>query len=238
MNQQYKCLIPLAMFYMTIKLVTILTIYKIVKIGAITTTASTLIIPLWFLTGDIIAEVYGYNTSKQIIWITLIFQFLFALICASIIQLPSPSDWIYQSAYSQVLGKLPRVVIASFLAVVSGAFVNAYVISKWKVLLKGKYFWLRSLGSSVIGELVFVLFAISIEFLGNVPLTTLFQLMAVSFLTKAMLSPILIIPSSILANFIKKIEGFEIFDYDIEFNPFKINLSAKATNDRLISERI
>lgn len=99
--------------------------------------------------------------------------------------------------------------------------------------MKGRLFWLRSLGSSVVGEAVFVVIALSMEFVGVVPLHTVLQLMAVSFLTKLLISPILVIPSAILAAIIKKIEGVEVYDYDLEFNPLKIKFS-KASNDTLI----
>jgi queuosine precursor transporter len=223
------------MFYMTIKLATVLLIYKIITIGSITTTAATLIIPLWFVTGDIIAEVYGYNISKQVIWTALLCQFVFAFICALLIHLPSPSNWTHQEAYNHVLGNLPRIVFASFLAIVCSAFINAYIVSQWKVLLKGKLFWLRSLGASIIGEFVFVFLALSVEFLGVVPIYTLFQLITLSFLMKVITNPILVIPSAILTAFIKKIEGVEVYDYDLEFNPLKIKFKSKASNDALIT---
>lgn len=234
MNTQYKCLTPLAMFYMTIKLITVLLIYKIVAIGSISTTAATIIIPIWFLTGDVIAEVYGYNISKQVIWGALLCQFIFVLICTLAIHLPSPADWNHQGAYDQVFGNLPRVVIASFSAIVCGAFVNAYIVSKWKVLLKGKLFWLRSLGASIIGEAVFVIIALSMEFVGVVPFTTLIQLITVSFLMKIAVNPILIIPSSLLVALIKKIENIDVYDYNLEFNPFKIKFT-KHTNDAMLN---
>lgn len=184
MNGQYKCLAPLAMFYMTVKLITVLLIYKIVTIGSISTTAATIIIPLWFLIGDVIAEVYGYNISKQIIWAALLCQFIFAFICTILINLPSPANWALQGAYDHLLGNLPRVVTASFIAIVCGAFVNAYMVAKWKVLLGGRLFWLRSLGASIIGEAVFVIISLCMEFIGVIPFQTLVQLILVSFAMK------------------------------------------------------
>lgn len=234
MNTQFKCLTPLAMFYMSIKLITVLLIYKIVAIGSTNTTAATIIIPLWFLTGDIIAEVYGYDISKKVIWSAIFCQFIFAFICALLIKLPSPPNWEYQAGYDHVLGNLPRVAFASFVAIVSGAFINAYTISKWKVLLRGRFFWLRSLGASIVGEAVFTVIAFSVEFFGLAPTKTVLELMAMSFCTKLIVSPILVIPSSIIAAIIKRIEGVEVFDYDLEFNPFKLK-SRTIANDVLIA---
>jgi uncharacterized integral membrane protein (TIGR00697 family) len=235
MNEQYKCLTPLAMFYMTIKLVTILIIYKIVAIGPITTTAATIIIPLWFVTGDLIAEVYGYDISKQIIWTALICQFIFAILCTTLINLPSPVNFTHQSAYDHIFGRLPRVAISSFIAIVSGAFVNAYIVSKWKVLLKGRLFWLRSMGASIIGEAVFVIISLGMEFIGVLPVQTILQLILISFALKIAVNPILIIPSSIMAAILKKIEKIDVYDYDLTFNPFKIRL-AKTSNDKILQK--
>jgi uncharacterized integral membrane protein (TIGR00697 family) len=170
----YKYLTFLSMLFMTIKLITVVLIYKIITIGPFSASASTLVIPIWFVMGDIIAEVYGYKIARRIIFIAIICQFIFAFVCGGLISLHAPFGWAHQQAYDQVLGKLPRVAFASFLAIMTGAIINVYAISKWKILLRGKYFWLRSLGASVIGELVFTVIAYSTEFFDVVPLPELF----------------------------------------------------------------
>lgn len=197
-KRQYKYLTSLSMFYMTIKLTTIVLIYKIITIGPFSASASTLVMPLWFVVGDVIAEVYGYKVARQIIWMAILCQFVFAFACTGLIAFQSPSGWLHQEAYDQVLGKLPRVALASFLAILCGAFINAYAISKWKILLRGKYFWLRSLGASAVGELIFTIVAYLTEFLGVVPLANLLHLMIISYVIKLIFNPILVIPSLLL----------------------------------------
>ena len=210
---------------MTVKLITVVLIYKIISLGPFSASASTLVMPLWFVMGDVIAEVYGYKIARQIIWMAIICQFIFAFTCTTLIAVPSPGGWLNQEAYNQVLGNLPRVALASFLAIVCGAFINAYAISKWKILLKGKYFWLRSLGASAIGELVFTIIAYVTEFLGVVPLSNLLHLMAVSYAVKVILNPVLVVPSAILAFLLKRIEGIDVYDFNVNFNPFSISLN-------------
>ena len=212
------------MLYMTIKLTTVVLIYKIMTIGPFSASASTLVMPLWFVLGDVITEVYGYKIAKHIIWMAIFCQFIFSFACAGLIAFHSPSEWAYQEAYNQVLGKLPRVALASFLAIVSGAFINAYTISKWKILLQGKYFWLRSLGASVIGELTFTVVAYLIEFSGVVPLSNLLHLMVISFAIKLFFNPLLIIPSIFLVFKLKQLEGVDVYDFRTNFNPFKMSL--------------
>ncbi len=230
---QFKYLNPLSMLYMTIKLMTAVLIYKIISIGSFSASASTIIMPLWFVIGDIITEVYGYKLAKQLIWIAIIFQFLFAFACSGLINLNAPMGWPHQDAYNQVLGKLPRVALASFMAIVSGAFINAYIISKWKIILCGKYFWLRSLGASAAGELFFTIIAYTTEFGGILPFQKLIHLIIISYVIKLILNPILIIPSSFLVFLLKKYENIDKYDVGVNFNPFMIDTNS---NHSIINE--
>ena len=217
------------MLYMTVKLITVVLIYKIVTLCGFTASASTLIMPLWFIMGDVIAEVYGYKIAKKLIWTAIFCQFIFAFFCTSLSTMQSPVGWVHQDAYDQVFHSLPRVAFASFIAILFGASINAYAISKWKVLLKGKYFWLRSLGASAVGELVFTAIAYFTEFYGVATMPNILHLMAVSYLLKLVINPILIVPSAMLAALLKRSEGVTTEDDNsIKFNPFSVGLSEGA----------
>lgn len=211
MQNNYKCLTALAMLYVTIKIVTLVLIYKIIKIGPFSASASTLIMPIWFIFGDLIAEVYGYKTSRNLIWAAIICQIVFSIICVGLINLDSSSSLIKQEAFEQILGRLPRVALASSFAIISGAFLNAYLISKWKILFKGKYFWLRSICASGIGEFTFTVVAYLIEFFGIMPLPNIIKLLMISYVIKVILNPILAIPALFVANILKMIEGSAIY---------------------------
>jgi queuosine precursor transporter len=205
----FKFLYPISMFYMMIKLSTLILIYKIISIGPFTATASTLIMPLWFILGDIIAEVYGYRIAKAMIWYSIIFQFLFAFTCAGFSSFHILAQWPFQSAYDQLMTKFPRVAFASFFAVIIGGYLNAYLVSKWKILLRSKYFFLRSLGATIIGEFFFTIIAYFTEFYGVVPTHNILNLISVSFFAKLMINPILIISSMLITILLKKNENLE-----------------------------
>lgn len=230
-RNQYKYLIFLSMLCITIKITTIVLIYKIIKIGPFSASASTLGMPLWFMLGDIIAEVYGYKMARHVIWMAIICQFTFAFLCVLLINLNAPIGWLSQESYNHVLGNLPRVTLSSFLAIVGGAFINVYALSKWKIFLRGKYFWLRSIGASSVGELVFTVIAYITEFLGVVPLPTLLQLMAISYITKLVLNIVLAVPSGWIAFTLKRLEGVDTYDYLTNFNLFKVSLNEAEPNN-------
>lgn len=201
--KNYKLFAALGMLSITLKLVTLMLIYKIITVFSIKVLAATFTIPLWFLIGDVITELYGYKLSRQIIWVTIICQFIFAFTCAGFANIHSPTTAINAATYSQVYSTLPRLAITSLLSVVTGGIINAYILNKWKIMFRGEYFLLRSLGSTAIGELFFTVVAYLLEFLGVLPIEIIMQLMLVSYLTKLVLSLVMGVPVSIIVDIIK-----------------------------------
>lgn len=223
-QSQYKALTFLSMIYITLVLAADVLIYKIVHLGPITLTVGSLITPFWFVMTDIVAEVYGYQIARRLIWSGIACGLLFTVICVTLINLPSPETWPYQPAYDQVLGKLTRVFIGSVAGVIIGAFTNTYLITKWKILIHGKYFWLRSIGSSVTGQLAFTLITLLCDLFGLLTFHQITQLIMISFTIKLILTPLFVLPSSIIVYYLKKLENIDIYDYKTNFNPFKLEL--------------
>lgn len=213
------------MIYITLILAADVLIYKIVNFGSLTLTVGSLVTPFWFVMTDIIAEVYGYQIARRLIWSGMACGFLFTVICVTLIHFPSPETWPYQPAYDQVLGKLPRIFMGSVAGVIIGAFTNTYLITKWKVLVQGKYFWLRSIGSSATGQLAFTVITLVFDLFGVLPFYQVAQLILISFTIKVILTPLFTIPSTIFVYYLKKIEDIDIYDYNTNFNPFRLELN-------------
>jgi uncharacterized integral membrane protein (TIGR00697 family) len=208
MYKANKALPIIAMAYVTAKLVAILLFYKIVTIFSITAAASTLVIPLWFCIGDVITEVYGYKIAKKLVWTSVLCQLFFGWLPAALNYLPtSHITHINQAAYSEVIANLPKGATASFIAIAVGGIVNATVLNKWKLILNGKYFFLRSLGSTAIGELVFTICVYVVGFHGFTSLLIISKLILISFCIKMIVNPLMIAPISILTKFLKKYES-------------------------------
>ncbi len=212
-NNADRCLFLLVMLYMTIKLMTLVLIYKIVKIGPITASASAFIMPIWFFLGDIIVEVFGFKRMRSIIACALLCQFVFAFGCYAFAVMPTIAPYKHQLEYMVVLAKIPKVVIASFLAILVGVYTNSYILSKWKALVRGKYFWMRSLGSTMIGEFIFTLIAYSMEFYNVVPMVNLVHLMLVSYGIKMLVNLFSVIPATIIVKILKSVVTIEDDDY-------------------------
>lgn len=224
LQSQYKALTFLSMCYVTLILAANVLIYKIVQIGPITMTVGSLVTPFWFLMTDIVAEVYGYQLTRRLIWSGIACGFIFTMVCVTLIHFPSPPAWEFQSAYNQVLGKLPRIFLGSVAGVIIGAFANTYLITKWKILVHGRYFWLRSIGAGMTGQLAFTIITITFDLLGVLLFDQIIQLILISFVIKLTVTVILAIPATILVYYLKKLENIDIYDYGTNFNPFILQL--------------
>lgn len=205
-NRSFYVLPFLAMVYVTIKILSILLFYKVITIFSIKASAGTVIIPLWFLLGDVITEVYGYKVSRRILYLAVLCQVGFALIAYSFNSFSSANIGLNQEAYSEVISHLPRVALVSVVSILVGGLINAGLLQMWKLKLNGRYFSLRSLGSSTIGELAFTVCAYATGFVGVTSYDVIIKLMAVSYLVKICLNPLMILPISVLTTFIKNLE--------------------------------
>src|SRR3989339_601216 len=173
------------------------------------------------LISDVVAEVYGYRVARQILWLGL-FSIIFLTTCSAIvIRLPYPSFWrVTRDAYFTVMHPLVRGTIAGIFAILVGQFINIYLISKWKILLKGKYFWLRSVGSSVIGDAITVATSITLIFWGRIPTKALMYFVIPELIIMVIFSAVGAIPALILARVTAKAEGLNNYDVGVNFNPF------------------
>src|SRR5205823_14289537 len=128
-------------------------------------------------------EVYGYPVTKKIVLYGFICDLIFGILTVFICHIPSISE-SQTIAYMQVLGLLLREVVAQMIGVLSGAFINIYLISRWKMITNGRYFWLRSIGSSTIGEAIMLVISVLIAFAGVLPYSELFRLIVYAYVYK------------------------------------------------------
>ena len=128
----------------------------------------TLLFPLVYVLGDVLTEVYGFKTTRRVIWTGFAAMVLAALVFFLLGVLPAESYWEAEAgsaAYNAILGGMSYggIVVASLAAYLAGEFSNAAILSKIKEKMKGRLLWVRTIGSSLIGQLldtmIFVLIA-------------------------------------------------------------------------------
>ena len=196
---------------------------KPLVIGFLHISSGSLIFPLTYILTDIIAEVYGFQIARQLIWSNVPATIFYLLMLNFILYVPSPTTWVHQSDYNYIFQISSVVGIFGNFGVIVGYMINSYILSKWKILIKGKYFWLRSIGSSGIGELIQLLIGASAAMYTEVWQKTEWICIFFSvYLIRIIMAIVLSFPASILVMFLKKAENIDAYDNGVNFNPFKI----------------
>lgn len=183
-----------------------------------------LVFPISYIFGDVLTEVYGYARSRRVIWIGFACAALTAGLFAISDWMPPDPSWHGQEAFHAVLGQLPRVVAASLTAYVVGEFANSFVLAKLKVITGGKHLWMRTIGSTLVGQLVDSAVFYPLAFLGSEgwTLALIVRVGWNNYLLKVALETLFTPLTYVVVNFLKREEREDVFDTNTDFNPLKL----------------
>ena len=195
---------------------------KIILVGPWIAPAGVLIFPIAYILNDVIVEVWGYQKARLIIWSGFAVNILAVMFFTLAMVAPSAPFWKNQEAFSTILGSTPRIVVASLMAYLTGSFLNAYVMSKVKVLMKGKDFSVRAILSTLIGEAADSFIFIIIAFAGNLPFHVLMGMVLTQACIKTAYEIVILPFTIVIVKWVKRVEGVDSFDESISYNPFLI----------------
>jgi uncharacterized integral membrane protein (TIGR00697 family) len=205
---------------------------KIVNLGlpVLTFDAGTLLFPVSYIFGDVLVEVYGYRRSRRVIWIGFACAALLGLTLAVVRWLPGDAQWVADvgpDAFDKVLGTLAsgRIILGSLLAYFAGEFSNAYIMAKLKVRTQGRWLWLRTIASTLVGELVDTVVFVCIAFLGVWPADLLMSIIISNYLFKTGVEAAATPLTYRLVGFLKRAENQDVYDTDTDFNPFRLSMT-------------
>ena len=195
---------------------------KLIRIGPIEATAGLLIFPVSYIVNDLIAEVWGYRKARLIIWYGFAMNFLAVIIFRLSIWVPGSENFTHGDAFDLVLGNTLRITLASFAAFLVGSFLNAYVMSKMKILQRGRGFSIRAVVSTIIGEGADSIVFFTLAFYDIIPTKDMLVLVATQTAMKTAYEIIILPLTNVIVKRVKKIEGVDVYDEDISYNPLKI----------------
>lgn len=194
---------------------------KLFTAGGIALTGGVLIFPVSYIINDCLVEVYGYRKARLTIWTGFAMNFFVVAVAQIVRILPAAPFWDGGEHFDYVFALAPRVTLASLLAFLAGSTMNAYIMSRMKVVSGGKRFSLRAIVSSVAGETVDSLIFFPIAFWG-IGMTDMLKLMLVQILLKTGYEIIILPVTKIVVRKLKEYENTDTFDKGISYNPFKI----------------
>ena len=219
-SKNSKHFLYIGILFVAILMISNITASKFVQIGFFVSSGAIFIFPISYIFGDVLTEVYGYKASRKIIWSGFAAQILMVAYLYFVQILPAAPFWQNQAAYEVILGTLPRVVLGSICAYFAGEFSNSYVLSKMKIWSNGKHLWMRTIGSTVVGEGVDTIIFITVAFTGILPVAALFATGLSVYLFKVIYEVVATPLTYLIVNRLKRAEGIDVYDRGISYNPF------------------
>ncbi|MES2606219.1 MAG: queuosine precursor transporter [Pseudomonadota bacterium] len=190
--------------------------------------AGNLFFPLGYIFGDVLTEVYGYARARKVIWAgfgAMIFASLMAWVIVNLPPSPDePFNLQVQPAVEVLFGNTWRIVVGSIIAFWAGDFVNSFVMAKLKLITQGRMLWLRTIGSTVVGQGVDSILFYPIAFAGIWSFDTLLAVIAFNWGFKITVEIVMTPVTYVVVNKLKKAENEDFYDTSTNFTPFSLKV--------------
>jgi hypothetical protein len=197
---------------------------KLTTVWGITFGSGVLFFPISYIFNDVLTEVYGYARARKVVWAGFAAIAFASVMGFVVVHLPPAATWKDQPAYEAVFGNTWRIVAASITAFFAGEFANSYVLAKMKIWTAGRFLWMRTIGSTIIGEAVDSAIFYPLAFLGIWAANDVITVMINNYLFKCAWEAFVTPFTYIVVNFLKKQENEDYYDRDTNFTPFSIEV--------------
>jgi uncharacterized integral membrane protein (TIGR00697 family) len=192
---------------------------KAVRIGSFSFGAGAMFFPLSYIFGDVLTEVYGYARSRKVIWAGFGALAFATFMSRVVLGLPADPSWSHQDAWETVFGNSWRIALASLLAFLAGEWVNSVTLARMKVRTRGRHLWMRTIGSTIVGEAVDSVIFYPLAFLGVWPGDLVWRVLAANYTLKVAMEVVLTPMTYRVVAFLKRAEDEDFYDVDTDFSP-------------------
>jgi len=221
MEKHYHYYDKIMVLFVAVLMISNIVATKIFKLSIFNFSGGVILFPISYIFGDILTEVYGYGKSRAVIWMGFFCSALMIVVITIVGLLPPGQGWKFQEEYQVILGSTPRIVLGSFIAYLVGEFVNSFTMAKMKIMTGGKWLWMRTIGSTLLGEGIDTILFVTVAFAGILPPSLLFSVIFSNYLFKCGFE-IMITPVTYkVVKFLKKKEKEDYYDLTTDFNPFR-----------------
>ena len=201
---------------------------KVVALGAISFGAGNLFFPISYIFGDILTEVYGYARSRRVIWAGFLAMLFATVMSAVVLAMPpdptEPYNRVIQPALETVFGATWRIILASVVAFWLGDFANSYVLAKMKVRTEGRFLWMRTIGSTIVGQGIDSAVFYPIAFLGIWSTDVMLKVVLFNWAFKVAIEAALTPVTYKVVGALKRVEAEDYYDRDTNFTPFSLKV--------------
>ncbi len=132
-------------------------------------------------------------------------------------------EYAGQPAFDAIFGGMSTggIVIASLVAYLIGEFTNSVVLAKLKVVTEGKLLWLRTIGSTLVGQAIDTVIFISVASLFHVfPWEIWVSLVVSNYIFKVGIEALMTPVTYWVVNKLKRSENEDYYDRNTRFKFF------------------
>ena len=185
-------LIIVSALFITFYLISNIMAVKVIGLGGLLYfDAGTLTFPFAYMLGDVLTEIWGFKTSKKVIWLTFFCNLIVVIFTQLAVLLPSPEHLQETAlAYNQVFTYVPRIVVASLAGFLCGEICNAWIMERIRIKMKGKHLWVRTIGSSAVAYVFDAVPFVLIAFLGTITTRELLLMLGFQYISKLLIEAI------------------------------------------------
>ncbi len=186
--------------------------------------AAMIVFPVSYIIGDVLTEVYGFRIARGVIWLGFGCNLLVALLLWAGGELPVFAFRDNQAEYQAILGQFPMILLGSFVAYLVGELSNSATLSFLKFRTQGSYLWVRTIGSTIVGQgldsfvFIFIAFGAGADF----PVETLFRLALFQWWAKVAYEALATPLTYAVVGYLKRKEQLDVYDPPSALNPLGI----------------
>ena len=226
--------VVVAALFVTVLLVSNIVAVKLIHVGTLPfqflgsdllfLPAAMIVFPVSYIIGDVLTEVYGFKLARGVIWLGFACNALGALFIWLAGLIPAEIFWADQEAYDAILGQARWVLLGSFAAYLVGEFANSMVLARLKHATEGRYLWLRTISSTVVGQgfdsFVFIFIAFGIG--GDLPTDQLFRIVLIQWVAKIAYEALATPLTYAVVTYLKRKEQLDVYDPPGSLNPLSV----------------
>lgn len=185
--------------------------------------AGNLFFPLSYLAGDLLTEVYGYARSRKVVWAGFGALAFASFMSFVVVHMPPAPGWQGQAVIEAAFGSTWRITLASLVGFLIGEFMNSFVLAKLKVRTGGRLLWVRTIGSTIVGEACDTLVFYPLAFYGVWNDSLLLLVMMGNYAIKVSWEAVATPLTYWIVGALKRAEHEDYFDTDTNFTPFSLD---------------
>ena len=186
--------------------------------------AAIVIFPISYIVGDVLTEVYGFRVARGVIWLGFGCNVLLVLFLWVAGLIPAEVFWAHQEAYDTILGQVRWVLLGSFAAYLVGEFSNSVSLAWLKQVTQGRFLWLRTISSTVVGQgfdsfvVIFIAFGVG----GDLGADQLFRIALIQWWAKIAYEALATPLTYWVVTYLKRREQMDVYDTPRSLNPLAV----------------